>query len=97
MAVYAVTYLITKETSDGNSNVKPYMNVVTLAGPAKSLDAIAYIEAQFQDSDHMKDGWQLIGEPVILDLHAGLWEEFAPYLNPSPQQKSPRDHLRLVE
>ncbi len=97
MSVYAISFVIARERPDGNTEVKPFLQVVTIVDPSTVIDAVEFIRSSFQETVHAKDGWHLQGDPVLFEFHQGLMKAWEPYIAPAPVLETPRDHLKVVK
>jgi len=97
MSVYEISFVIARERPDGNTDVKPFMQVVTMVDPSTVLGAVEFIRSSFQNTVHAKEGWHLQGDPVLFEFHQGLMAEWEQYITPAPQPETPRDHLTVVK
>lgn len=97
MSVYAICLVIARERTDGNTDVKPFMQVVTMVDPSTVLDAVEFVRLNFIKTVPAAEGWHLQGDPVLFEFHQGLVKEWEIYIAPAPQTVTPRDHLKVVK
>jgi len=97
MSIHAIAFVIARERPDGNTDVKPFMQVVTMVNPSTVMDAVEFVRSSFQETVHAGEGWHLQGDPVLFEFHQGLIKDWAPYINPAPQPEASRDHLKVVK
>jgi hypothetical protein len=97
MSVFSIAFVIARERHDGNTEVKPFMQVVTMMEPSTVTGAVEHLRSSFQETVHAKDGWHLQGDPVLFEYHQGLQQDWQPYMKPAPVPETSRDHLKVVK
>tara|TARA_B100000508_G_scaffold81260_1_gene63159 strand:+ start:2863 stop:3168 length:306 start_codon:yes stop_codon:yes gene_type:complete len=101
MAVWALAFVMTRPSGDGNSVAKPYLKVLLTETPDEVQRVVDHErDVLFPQTDYAKEGWTLVGDPALFDFHHGLFEGWKHLMSPAPEpvpDGRSRDHLQVVK
>ena len=97
MAVYTISFVIIRKRDDGNSEVMPYMQVVSTNGPDSFDVAIEHIKTNFSETKYAAKGFEIQGDPVLFEIHEGLYADWENSMSPAPATEHPKPQLTVVK
>jgi len=97
MAVYSLAFVMMRKIESGATEVKPYMQVVATNAPDSIEFSVDFVKTHFLDTQHAADGWEIKGDPVLFEVHEGLYVEWQESMSPAPVFEKPKPKLTLVK
>lgn len=95
MALYFMASFVRCE-QDGEKKISQHMQVVVTNGPESEDEAERLFRENFTQSPQAKAGWELAGDPSIVEIHQGHIAQWGKWISPAPATPPKKEVMSTV-